>query len=135
METWTKYEAIDITIERITQFTGGDHECTIFFEDNQGREGKLFFPSVFDFRYAIEEAFLGREAIAERGELLCFIRVKDSEYIKYFEYQVCGTRPVDKMNIMHFILFDHLDTGIEIIASEDPALAWIGVGDAPNSIG
>jgi hypothetical protein len=124
MERWTKYENIDITIERITQFTGGDQECTIFFEDNQGRGGKLFFPSVFDFRYAIEEAFLGREAIAERGEFLCFIRVKDSEYIKYFEYQVDGTIPVDKMNMMHFIVSDPLDTKIELIASKEPILAW-----------
>jgi hypothetical protein len=38
---------------------------------------------------------------------------------------VDGTIPVDKMNIMHFIVTDPLDTKIELLASKEPILAWI----------
>jgi hypothetical protein len=46
--------------------------------------------------------------------------VKDSEYLKYFEKQSEGVFPMD--GIRHFILFDAVDTGIEILASYDPVL-------------
>ncbi len=44
--------------------------------------------------------------------------MENSEYIKYFEQQVSGTLPVDKLK--EYIIFDKVDTVISALAFEDP---------------
>ena len=60
MEKWNLYESIEVEIELIESFSGGNRECTVYFVDKQNRKGKLAFTNVFDFRYAIENAFIDR---------------------------------------------------------------------------
>jgi hypothetical protein len=123
MEKWNLYEKCEIQIELIENFSGGNRECVIYFVDNQNRKGKLTFTNVFDFRYAIENAFIDRFSNIPKG-----IHGKNSVYIldqsdykSYFENQVSGTIPVEK--ILHFVIFDKIDTGIEVLTDQDPILS------------
>ena len=127
METWIGYDKLDVDIEWIQQFCGGDGECSLFFVDSSGQKGKLHFPCIYDFRYAIENAFISRYADVSREKGTGFNIVEDSEYIKYFEYQVSGTRPID--DIKHYAIFDAMDTGIEVLATREPVLTWLDEGD------
>ena len=75
----------------------------------------LHFDDVWDFRYAIENAFIDRCYNMRRQKVWTednsIYIVKNSEYIKYFENQVSGTRQIDELK--HFLIFDTLDTGLE----------------------
>jgi hypothetical protein len=123
MEIWQAYEKEKIQIEHIYRFAGGDRECVIFFSDKTKRKYSLYFDLIVDFRYAIENAFLGREANwtePKPEKRVSIFVVENSDYLKYFECQTGGTFPAD--GIRHFILFDSIDTGIEVLAEGDPVL-------------
>lgn len=123
MEKWNLYERIKIQIELIESFSGGNRECVVNFVDKQNRKGRLTFTNVFDFRYAIENAFIDRFSNIPKsihGKNSIYI-VDESDYKSDFENQVSGTIPVE--NIRHFIIFDVIDTGIEILTDQDPILS------------
>jgi len=123
VEKWNLYESIEVEIELIESFSGGNRECTVYFVDKQNRKGKLAFTNVFDFRYAIENAFIDRFSNIPQnihGKNSIYI-VGESDYKSNFENQVSGTIPVD--NIRHFVIFDVIDTGIEILTNQDPILS------------
>ena len=133
METWIGYDRIDVDIEWIQQFCGGDGECSLFFLDRGGRRGKLHFPNIFDFRYAIKSAFIARFADVSREKSKGFDTVEGSEYIKYFEYHVSGTIPIGR--VRHYIIFDKVGTGIETLATREPVLTWLDEGDGVSGSG
>jgi hypothetical protein len=123
MEKRYAYDKIKIDIELIDRFSGGNQECNIFFSDKKKKKYMLHFEPIFDFRYAIENAFIDRFANwakTESGPYVSIREVEDSDYLKYFEDQCSGTFPTD--GIRHFTVFDAIDTGIEVLASEDPVL-------------
>ena len=130
METWVCYDKIDVDIEWIQQFCGGDGECSLFFLDRGGRKGRLRFPGVYDFRYAIENAFIGRSMNLSGNKDTGFDIVEDSEYIKYFERQAGDTIPTD--DVRHYVVFDKTDTGIEILACGEPSLTWLDEDEVAN---
>lgn len=118
MEIWHTYNNMNIQIELIDHFIGGNQEIKIFFVDNVKKKWMLYFDFVLDFRYAIENAFLNRD-FCRREQASVYI-VENSEYISYFENQIAGTRPVDELK--HFLIFDIVDTGLEILTSKPPIL-------------
>lgn len=123
MEKWNLYEKIKIKIELIESFSGGNRECAINFTDEQKIKGKLTFDNIFDFRYAIENAFIDRFYKVPKsvlGKNSIYI-VENSDYKKEFEFQASGTIPLD--NIRHFVIFDAIDTGIEILTDRDPKVS------------
>jgi len=44
----------------------------------------------------------------------------DSSYFNDFTFQISGTIPTE--NIKHFLLFDRVDTGIELLTISEPIL-------------
>lgn len=46
--------------------------------------------------------------------------IQNSNYVTYFEEQVSGTRPIDELK--DFILFDRVDTIIEVLTLKEPVL-------------
>ena len=65
---------------------------------------------------SIENGFINRDWTNGNGIHI----VTDSEYVKYFEGQVCHTIPTD--NVIHYLIMDNVDTGIEILANSKPIL-------------
>jgi hypothetical protein len=125
MEKWYAYEKMQVQIEHIYRFSCAGRECAIFFSDKKERKYALRF-RFFDFRYAIENAFLGRPAnweATDSDRMTHIYAAEDSGYIKYFEEQCGKTFPVD--GIRHLLLFDRIDTGIEILTDSDPVLTEI----------
>ena len=125
MEKWITYQKVKIQIELIDYFVGGNQELKVFFTDKEKNKWMLYFNLVWDFRYAIENAFIDRcyrmrqykGAWTEESSIYI---VEDSEYISYFENQVSGTRPKDELK--HFLIFDEIDTGLEILTTKEPVL-------------
>lgn len=131
IEKWHAYKKLNVEIEFIDHFVGGNQELRVFFTDEQRAiEGEntekyeLFFDSVWDFRYSIENGFIGRcpemDHIGSRAVYTSIYLVENSKYIKYFEQQVSSTRPID--DLKHFIIFDGIDTGIEVLSNAEPIL-------------
>jgi len=116
---------IDINIDLIEKISGGNEEFEIFFCTKEQEKYKLIFDIVWDLRYSIENASIDRFCEFRKNlpsdikESSVYI-VKDSEYIKYFEQQVSGTRPIDEL--VHFIVHDNVDTTLDILTLRDPVL-------------
>ena len=60
MEKWIAYKRINLQIELIYSFVGGSQELRVFFQDMKKSKSILHFDDVWDFRYAIENAFIDR---------------------------------------------------------------------------
>ena len=126
MEKWISYDKIKADIELINSFTGGNRECVINFTGKDNKKYTLSFDDVYDFRYAIENAFIGRTANTPpetSQDISSIYIVEESEYLKNFEYGVDWTIPIE--GIKHFIIFDVVDTGIEILTTKKPVLTEI----------
>lgn len=82
----------------------------------------LCFESVWDYRCSIEAACIDRfskflrKAVKSSSVLI----VDNSEYIKYFETQASGTRPID--TLVEYIIYDKVDTIISVLSAKKP---WI----------
>ena len=112
-------------IRIIECISGGNQEFEIIFYTKNKEKYKFIFNNVWDMRYSIENASIERfyqfrkhlkEGIKESSVYL----VEDSEYIKYFEKQVSGTRPIDE--IKHYIVSDEIDTILDILTVDEPQL-------------
>ena len=123
MEKWIEYK-IKLQIDVIDSFVGGNQELHVNFQDIKKSKWALHFDEVWDFRYAIENAFIDRcynmrQQKAWIGDNSIYV-VENSEYIQYFKKQVSGTRSVE--DLQHYIIFDKFDTGLEILTLKEPTL-------------
>lgn len=124
MEKLTNCEII-IDIESIENISGGNQTFEVLFSTKEKQKCKLIFKQVWDVRWSIENASIDRfcelrknlpEGLIDNNIFV----VENSEYIKYFERQVSGTRPV--YNLKHYILYDNVDSTIDILTLNSPVL-------------
>ena len=117
MESLENCELI-LDIEMIESITGPIPHFEILFVDSKEKKYKLIFNSVWDMRYSIENANISRfiefrkrlpVGIIDNGIYV----VKDSKYIKYFNYQAGGTRPIDELT--HYAVSDRYDIHIDLL--------------------
>lgn len=113
---------IVVDIEIIDKILIGNQVCEIFFTSKKQRKYKIVFNAVWDFRYAIENAYIDRSSkfCHEEEKKSNIFLIRNSDYVKYFKSQISGTRPVDKLK--DYIVFDHVDTVIEILTVEVPEI-------------
>jgi hypothetical protein len=113
---------IRVDIEMIDKVSGGNQEFEVFFTTTDKKKYRLFFERVWDLRYSIENGSIDRFSKFIRNEKRAssIVLVEDSDYIKYFEQQVSGTRPVDELK--NYIMFDAIDTGVDILTLREPVL-------------
>lgn len=112
-------------IESIDKVSGGNQEYEVYFTSVNKEKYKLLLDCVWEFRCAIENAYIDRASKFEHKETQksSVLLVQNSQYIEYFEKQVSGTRPVD--NVRDYIIFDSTDTIIEILTVKEPILIKI----------
>lgn len=116
---------IIIDIEIIDQIVAGDQLYEVFFTTTDQMKYKIVFDFVWDFRCAIENAYIDRSTKFchnEKDKSSIFL-IQDSNYIKYFEEQISGTLPIGELK--NYILFDHVDTIIELLTIREPVLIKI----------
>lgn len=116
---------IIIDIECIEKISGSNQYFEVLFWAKDKQKYKLEFNFVWDMRCSIENASIERfcrfrEYLPEGIIDNSIYTVEDSEYIKYFEKQVDGTRPTDKLK--HYILNDSIDTILDILTTKEPKL-------------
>ena len=116
---------IIIDIESIDKVSGRNQFYEIFFVSSEKIKYKIIFDFVWDFRCSIENAYIDRASKFCHNERKksSVLLVKDSNYVKYFEEQVSGTRPIN--DIKNYILFDSIDTVIEVLTLKEPVLMKI----------
>ena len=124
MERLTNYEIV-MDIEWIKNITGADQYFEIIFSTKDRKEYKIIFERVWDMRWSIENASIARwydlrSCLPERIVDSSIYVIEDSEYIRYFEQQVMGTRPIDELK--HYIISDTTDTTLDILAVKKPVL-------------
>ena len=119
METLVNSKII-VDIWLIDNISGGNREYEIYFTSEDKNKYRLYLEDVWDMRVAIENAFLEREWKRKVEQTSSILLVQDSEYIKYFEGQICGTYQTDELK--HYILFDKIDTVIEVLMLKEPVL-------------
>ena len=107
-------------IEFIEGFSGGNEGLSLNVVLSNKTKKRITFDRIWDFRYCIENAvvYRGTQFGREDDMKSSILIVENSEYIKYFEQQVSGTLPVDKLK--EYIIFDKVDTVISALAFEDP---------------
>ncbi|MFD2131022.1 hypothetical protein ACFSKI_07215 [Pseudogracilibacillus auburnensis] len=122
MEKVISYDELNLDIELIEEIKGSNREFEIYFSNSVNNKFKLQFNNVFDIRYSVENGFIDRVSkmpvdILRNNRIFM---LKNSSYFNNFTYQISGTIPTD--NIKHFLLFDRVDTGIELLTTSDPIL-------------
>lgn len=114
-----------IEIDSIIKICGGNQRYEVFFVDTNNLKYKLTFDFVWDIRCSIENAYIMRSTkfLHFEEKPSSILLVENSDYLKYFEEQVSGTRPINALK--DYILFDKIDTVIELLTSESPILTQI----------
>ena len=114
-----------VEISSIDKICGGNQFYEVFFTDMSGTKQKLTFDFVWDIRCSIENAYISRSTKFSHCEEKesSILLVQDSDYLRYFEEQVSGTRPTDE--IKDYILFDQIDTVVELLTTGLPILTPI----------
>ena len=113
---------IIVKIDSIDKLESSDQNCEIYITTIGGAKAKIVFKQVWDCRFAIENAFRDRASkiIHHEHEKSSVLLITDSKYIRYFEKEVSGTRPIRRLK--DYILFDNIDTVVEILSNEEPVL-------------
>ena len=116
---------IYIDIWKVENISGGDRTYEIVFLTPQKNKYKLIFDNVWDIRCSIENACIDRFAKFKRkvDKRSSIVLVQNSDYIKYIENEVSGTYPTDALH--DYILFDEIDTVVEVITTKEPVLVEI----------
>ena len=80
---------------------------------------------MWSIRSSIENAYLKRNHEFQNNtqEKSSVLIIEDSKTIQDFENQVSGTRPTKKLK--NYIIFDKVDTIIEVLTEEEPNLIKI----------
>ena len=114
-----------VDIEVISKITGGAQTYEIEFGSSDGKAYKLTFSTVWDIRCMIENACLDRSTkfCHHEQSKSSILLIQNSAYLEYFKHQVSGTRPTDELK--DYIIFDKVDTIIEVLTIDDPVLAEI----------
>lgn len=124
MERLTNWETT-IDIEMIENISGAQQYYEVIFLTKDNERYKFILRDVWDIRCSIENASIERfcefrkylpEGLIDNGVYV----VEDSEYIKYFEHQVSGTRPMEE--IKHYLISDQIDMMIDVLTPEKPVL-------------
>lgn len=113
---------IIIEIEIINNILAGNQAYEIIFNSTDGTAYKMIFDFVWDFRCSIENAYIDRASkfCHDESEKSSILLIENSNYIKYFEEQISGTRPISELK--NYILFDNVDTVIEVLTLKEPVL-------------
>ena len=121
METLVNCDII-VDIESIDKVSGGNQEYEVYFTSVDNVKCKLVFDCVWEFRSAIENAYIDRATRFKHEEIQksSMLLVQNSDYIKYFARQVSGTRPLS--DIKDYIIFDSIDTIVEVLTIKEPRL-------------
>lgn len=116
---------IIIDIESIEMVSGANQYFEIVFLTSEKTKYKIIFDFVWDLRYSIENGYIDRASkfLHEEREKSSVLMIENSEYVKYFESQVSGTRPTE--SIRSYILFDSVDTVVEVLTIKEPVLIKI----------
>lgn len=124
METLSNCKII-IDIECINQIISGNQVCEIYVTLTDQTKCKIKFDYVWDYRCAIENAYINRASRFSHAEKKksSMLLIENSNYIYFFEEQVCGTRSTKELK--NYILFDKIDTVIEVLTEEEPELIII----------
>lgn len=116
---------IIIEVECIEMISGGNQKFEIILLTTDKLKYKIVFDFVWDMRFSIESGYNVRSSkfLHQEKEKSSVLLIENSEYIKYFENQVSGTRPINALK--NYILFDAIDTVVEILTIKEPMLVMI----------
>ena len=112
-------------IEYISSALVLQSEARIRFDDFDKNSYELYFPDVYDFRQCVEAAFISRkfdDKADDRRKCSVFL-VENSELIKSFITGSDGVYGDKESEYCHYIIYDSIDTIIEIIAVKPPLLS------------
>lgn len=116
---------IVVSIENVDKILMENQLCEVFFTATDQNKYKIVFDFVWDFRCAIENAYIDRASkfCHNEKEKSSILLIQNSKYVKYFEEQVSGTRPTNELK--NYIVFDSVDTVIELLTLKAPTLVRI----------
>ena len=114
-------------VQEITSALVLESEAKIYFDDFENNKYELHFPIVYDFRQCVEVAFIARkfEFYEDSNIKFALYRVENSEMIKKFISDSDGAYGQNAGDFHHYIIFDSIDTHIEIISTKVPQILKI----------
>lgn len=114
-------------IQTITSVLVLQREVKIYFDDFENNKYELHFPTIYDFRQCIEEAFISRRFEAHIDDKINFavFRVENSDWINKFISDSDGIYGENQYDYQHYIIFESVDTRIEVLATQPPNILKI----------
>lgn len=111
-------------IQMITSVLVQQREVKIYFDDFENNKYELHFPIVYDFRQCIEEAFISRKFEVNVNDEINFavFSIENSDWINNFISATDGVYGESPNDFQHYIIFESIDTRIEILATQQPKL-------------
>lgn len=124
METLVNCNIV-VNIKSIDKIAGGNQSYEVYFTSIDEIRYKIVFDFVWDFRCSIENAYIERTSkfCHKEKKKSSVLLIQDSNFVKYFEDQVSGTRPIEA--IKNYILFDSVDTVVELLTLKEPIIMMI----------
>lgn len=122
MEKWVGYSDLE-------RSSGKSIVNKIFFEndklivgvDDEVKSIAITFQNLYAYKYSIESGIIDRlQTVYRENEGSLIYTVENSDYIKDFEFQSSGTRPIE--NLKHYLLMDSIDTVVEVLALSEPVI-------------
>ncbi len=112
-------------IEYISSALVLQREVRVYFDDFDKKSHELHFPDVYDFRQCVEAAFIARkfDDDADDRRTYSVFLVENSQLIKRFINSSDGVYGDRESEYRHYIIYDSIDTIIEIIAAKSPLLS------------
>jgi hypothetical protein len=119
---------IIMDVEIIDNISGANQYFEVMITAKDKTKYKIILNHVWDMRWSIENASIDRwyqfrKCLPEGLIHNSVYMVEDSEYIKYFEYQISGTYPTNELK--HYILHDNVDSTLDILTLKEPILVKI----------
>lgn len=111
-------------IQIITSALVLQREAKIYFDDFENNKYELHFPIIYDFRQCVEAAFISRRFKFNVHDKINFavFRVENSDWISNFISDSDGVYGERQNDFQHYIIFESIDTRIEILATQQPKL-------------
>ena len=123
MEKWKSYKDIALSSEcEILEVLFNGRELFIKVRDD-GKHKKIYFEDVYAYKYVVEIGTmirwdqLDKAGRIEKGNWV--FTVENSDYVKEFDEQTCGARPID--DVVHYVIMDP-DNVVEVLAVPKPVI-------------
>lgn len=122
MEKWIQYDKMAIDAGSSIEKISFEKDQLVIGVKKGSIEKNVIFEDIYAYKYSNESGIIDRVSkvpveILRKNKVFL---VEESDYLKEYEFQSSGTRPMEE--VRHFVLLDGIDTVVEVLAMSEPKI-------------